>query len=180
MFAHANLGWMLLGMKRVDEAVAPLRRCLELNPNFALGHWLLGQALWQSDQPETAIGELRQAVELSGRLPMFLSTLGWALALSGETAAAGQIQRELAERTTPAPTRPFFLAKLHAAFCEHDLAFAALEKALVEREFFLMWLPVRRGPIELLALESDPRWPTLIEKVKAAMQASSGVTPRVD
>jgi len=180
MFAHANLGWMLLAMKRVDEAVAPLRRCLELNPNFALGHWLLGQALWQSDQAETAIGELRQAVELSGRLPMFLSTLGWALALSGETAAAGQIQRELAERTTPAPTRPFFLAKLHAAFCEHDLAFAALEKALVEREFFLMWLPVRRGPIELLALESDPRWPTLIEKVKAAMQASSGVTPRVD
>ena len=62
---------------------------------------------------------------------------------------------------------------LHAALGEKDLAFAALEQALVEREFYLAWLPFGRGHMELTSLESDPRWPVFIEKVKAAMQAGA-------
>jgi len=178
MFAHAHLGWMLLSMRRVAEALVPLRRSVELDSGFALGHWLLGQACWLQEERETALLELRRAVELSGRLPMFVSTLGWALALSGEVGQARQIQRELTERTTPAPTRPFYLAELHVAFGDNDLAFAALEQALIEREFFLMWLPVRRGAIELMSLESDPRWPAFIENVRAAMRASASATPQ--
>jgi hypothetical protein len=42
---------------------------------------------------------------------------------------------------------------------------------LVERESLLRWLPVGRSFIELMSLESDPRWPMFIEKVKAAVQA---------
>ena len=107
---------------------------------------------------------------------MFLSTLGQALELSGEVGQARQIQRELAERTIPAPTRPYFLYRLHAALGENDLAFAALEQALVEREFLLVWLADRRSLIELMSLESDPRWPVFIEKVKAAAQADASAT----
>ena len=73
----------------------------------------------------------------------------------------------------PAPTRPYFMSFLHAALGENDLAFAALEQALVEREFFLAWLPVRRSHIELISLEPDPRWPVFIEKVKAAVEAAA-------
>ena len=68
---------------------------------------------------------------------------------------------------------PYFLSRLHTALGENDLAFAALEQALVEREFFLAWLPVRRGYIELISLESESRWPVFIEKVKAAVQAGA-------
>jgi serine/threonine protein kinase/tetratricopeptide (TPR) repeat protein len=170
---HALLGWTLLSPEQFAVALPPLRRCLDFDLNFPIGRWLLGQVCWLEGARETAILEYRRAVELSGRFPMFLSTLGWALALSGEAGQARQIQRELAERTIPAPTRPLYLVKLHAALGENDLAFAALERALVEREFLLTWLPVRRGPIELLSLESDPRWPGFLEKVKATVQASS-------
>ncbi len=170
MFSHAHRGWMLNYMRRVAEALPPLRRSLEINPNFALGHWQLGQARWLLRQRETALTEFRRAAELSGRMPMILSTLGWALALSGQAGEAREIQRELAGRTTPAPTPPFYLAKLHAALGENDLAFAALEEAFAERDLFLQWLPARRSPIELLTLESDPRWEALVEKVAAAMQ----------
>jgi hypothetical protein len=63
-----------------------------------------------------------------------------------------------------------------AALGENDLAFDALEQALVERECFLAWLPAGRSLINLMSLASDPRWPVFIEKVKAAMQAGGGAT----
>ncbi len=163
-------------MRSFAEALPPLRHSLELDPNFAFSHWQLGRAYWFLGDREAALVELHRAVELSGRLPMFLSTLGQALALSGEVGQARQIQRELAERTAPVPTRQYYLSLLHAALQENDLAFAALEQALVEREFFLAWLPGGRVHIELMSLESDPRWPVFIEKVKAAVQAGASAT----
>jgi hypothetical protein len=48
--------------------------------------------------------------------------------------------------------------------------------SLVEREFFLAWLPVRGFHIELMSLESDLRWPVFIEKVNAAAQAGARAT----
>ena len=174
--AHAYLGMAFNSLKCFAEALPPLRRSLELDPNFAFSHWQLGRANWFLGDREAALVKLQRAVEPSGRLPVFLSTLGQALALSGEVDQARQIQRELAERTIPAPTRPYYLSHLHAALGENDLAFAALEQALVEREFFLAWLPVGRGHIELMNLESDPRWPVFIEKVKAAVQGGASAT----
>jgi len=38
------------------------------------------------------------------------------------------------------------------------------EPVLVEREFFLAWLRVRRSHIELMSLESNPRWPVFVGK----------------
>jgi tetratricopeptide (TPR) repeat protein len=172
--AHAVSGWMLLTPHRFVEALAPLVRSVELDPDFPTSRRLLGWAYWLEGKTEAALVEFQQAVELSRRLPMLLSTLGWALALSGEVAQAQEILRELQERTTPAPSRPLYLANVHAALGENDQAFTALEQALVERDYFLQWLPVRCGLIELLSLESDPRWPAFLEKVIAAMQASSG------
>jgi tetratricopeptide (TPR) repeat protein len=174
--AHVYLALSFSALRWFAEALPPLRRSLELDPNFALSHWQLGRAYWFLEDREAALVELHRAVELSGRSPLFLSTLGQALALSGEVGQARQIQRELTERTIPAPTRPYFLSHLHAALGEDDLAFAALEQALVERESLLRWLPVQRSFNDLASLESDPRWPVFIEKVKAAVQAGASAT----
>ena len=175
--AHAYLGMSFNSLKRFAEALPPLRRSLELDPNFGFSRWQLGRAYWFLGDREAALVELHRAVEASGgRFPASLSTLGQALALSGDVGQARQIQRELAERTIPAPTRPYYLAHLHAALGENDLAFAALEQALVERECFLAWFPSRRSSNELMSLESDPRWPVFIEKVKAAVHGGASAT----
>ena len=174
--AHAFLGLSFNSMRSFAEAIPPLRRSLELDPNFAVSHQQLGRACWFLGDREAAFVELQRAVEVSGRSPLFLAALGQALALSGQVGEARQIQRELAERTMPAPIRPYFLYLLHAALGEIDRAFAALEQALVERESFLAWSPFGRSHLELMSLESDPRWPVFIEKVKAAMQAGAGAT----
>lgn len=88
------------------------------------------------------------------------------------------VQRELAERTMPNPTRPYYLSMFHAVLRENEPAFAALEQALVERDCFLAWLPVGRSLNELMNLESDPLWPVFVEKVKAAVQADGRATER--
>jgi tetratricopeptide (TPR) repeat protein len=174
--AHLYLGLSFNAMRSFAEALPPLRRSLELDPNFAVSHQWLGRAYWFLGDRDAALVELQRAVELSGRLPVFLSTLGQALALSGEVGQARQIQRELAERTIPALTRPYFLYRLHPALGENDPAFAALEQALIERECFLAEFAVGRSHFEFMSLESDPRWPVFIEKVQAAVQAGGSAT----
>jgi len=170
VFANVHLGWMHMVLGQYEEALPPLRRCLELEPNTAMGRWILGQTLWCSGQREPALAELEHAVDLSDRNPMFLASVGWALALSGQTSRAREIQRELAGRTTPAPTRPLFFATVHAALGENDQAFAALERALAERE---LWLPLAHAMTGLRILASDPRWPLFLGKVAAIVRASS-------
>ena len=170
VFANMHLGWTYMLLRRFNEALPVLRHCLELDPKTAVGRWQLGQACWFADQRETALAELQRAVDLSGRNPMMLASLGWALALSGQTRRAVEIQRELAERTKPAPTRPVFLAVLHAGLGETDLAFAALERALAERE---LWLPMSKALIEFASLASDKRWPEFVHKVEMIWRGNS-------
>jgi hypothetical protein len=37
-------------------------------------------------------------------------------------------------------------------------------------------LPAGRSLIDLMSLESDPRWPVFVEKVKAAVQTGASAT----
>jgi len=93
-------------------------------------------------------------------------------AMAGCSALALALQeehRELTERMAPVSTRPLFLAPLHAVSGEIHPAFATLERALAEREF---WLPLLRLMPELTRLASDPRWPEFVAKVEAVRRAS--------
>jgi serine/threonine protein kinase/tetratricopeptide (TPR) repeat protein len=171
--AHTHLGWMFVNLRQFKRALAPLRRSLELNPNFPIGHWLLGQACWATGQREEALAELSRAAELSGRMSHILSSLGWALAQSGQTEQAREIQRELAARRGPTVSTSLGLVKLYAAFGENDAAFAALDQSLEDRDPWISWIANMRTMVEFFSLESDPRWPTFVEKVQNALRAGA-------
>lgn len=79
--AHLHLGMSFNSLRWFAEALPPLRRSLELDPNFVLSHQQLGRAYWFRGDRAAALVELHRAVEVSGRLPMFLSTRGQALAI---------------------------------------------------------------------------------------------------
>jgi len=49
---------------KVDQAIAELKRAIELNPNFAMGHYNLGNAYASKDLVDQAIGEYKLAIEL--------------------------------------------------------------------------------------------------------------------
>ncbi len=164
-FANMHLAYIYIMLRQFSEAIPVLRHSIDLFPKSPMGHWLLGQALWFKNQRQEALTEFNTAVELSARSPINLTSLGWALAQSGQTARAREIQIELTERASPAPTRPLFLAILHAALGEMDLAFIALEQAFKERE---IWLPQIRGMTGLDLLSADKRWGKFVSKIEQA------------
>lgn len=144
-------------LTRFAEALPPPRRSLEVDPNVVNSHQRLGRACWFLGDREASLVELNLSGSGAGALRG-----GWPSA--ADSTRTGRVH-------DPRPPRPYFLSHLHAALGEDDLAFAALEQALVERESLLRWLPVQRSFNDLASLESDPRWQMFIEKVKAAVQA---------
>ena len=63
-YAAVFRGWCLIGARRYDEAMAACQRALELQPNFALGHWWSATLYLATSQPEQALaarGESRSS-----------------------------------------------------------------------------------------------------------------------
>ena len=163
VFTNAHVGWTYVSMRRFEEAIPPLRKCLELNSNFALVRWVLGQAYLFSGRPELALAELQKAVDLSGRIPMMLATFACALVVAGLRSQALELLRELRDRSIPVPVRSFYLAEIHAVLGEKERAWECLQKAWEERDFWLLWL---QADATLDSLHEDPRFAELVRRIR--------------
>src|SRR5262249_53754716 len=89
--AHANLGALLRGEKRFDEAVACYRRALELQPRSAFAHYGLAQVFADMDCHEEALSALRSAIEiepdwLDARWACVMTQLPWVYEIDAEPA----------------------------------------------------------------------------------------------
>jgi tetratricopeptide (TPR) repeat protein len=78
--------------RRYDEAVQQSKKTLEMDANFAVGHFELGQAFVQKQLYDGAIAELQRAIELSGHSGAFESNLAHVYGVLGrkEEAASSQ------------------------------------------------------------------------------------------
>jgi tetratricopeptide (TPR) repeat protein len=81
--AHNNLGNVLAGHRRVEEAIAHYRKALEINPDDVKVHNNLGAALAHGGQIEEAIAHYRRALEINPDDVEAHSNLGVALAGRG-------------------------------------------------------------------------------------------------
>jgi TolB-like protein/cytochrome c-type biogenesis protein CcmH/NrfG len=66
-WAHVALGYVLVWSRRPGEAIVELEKALALNPNFAIGHYLLAIALCYLGRGEEALAHSDNAVRLSPR-----------------------------------------------------------------------------------------------------------------
>ena len=82
--AHCGLGLALANSPgRAKEAVQQYRRAIELKPEFAPAHHLLGNAMLDRRQFDEALGEQARAIELNPDSPLHQYGLGRALAGKG-------------------------------------------------------------------------------------------------
>ncbi|MBZ5613731.1 MAG: winged helix-turn-helix domain-containing protein [Acidobacteriia bacterium] len=148
--------------RNYDRAVEQLRLVLEVDPNYPLGHLVLGQTRTMEHKFEEAIAALRKAVELYGGAPMVLGWLGLALAESGNVAEARTLFEHLRTVAAHAYVPASDFAWIHIGLGEIDQAFSWLERAIDERD--PMIVPIKSYPF-LDPLRNDPRFAALLHKM---------------
>ena len=129
----ADLADALCIARQPEASIRQSTKTLEIDPNFALGHYELGQAYATQQQPDHAIAEFRRAIELGGHSDLFDSNLAFVYAISDRRDDARAILASLESRTDRGPGADSGIALIHVGLGDPDAAMAALEKAYAAR-----------------------------------------------
>jgi TolB-like protein/Tfp pilus assembly protein PilF len=160
--ARCWLGAMCWLGRHYDRAVEQVRLVFEVDPNYPLGHLVLGHTRCMEHKFEEAIPALRKAAELYGGAPMVLGWLGLALALSGNAAEARTLFERLHAMAAHAYVPASGFAWIHFGLGEIDQAFVWMERTVDERD--PMIVPIKSYPF-LDPLRGDPRFAALLRKM---------------
>jgi TolB-like protein/Tfp pilus assembly protein PilF len=116
-----------------DQSIAQSRKILDMDANFALGHYQLGQAYMYSNMMDKAIAEFRTAIALAGESAVLSSSLAYALAKAGRRneaiAIVGRLERTQS-RESPSHSN---IALGYVGLGDKDNAMAWLERAYRSR-----------------------------------------------
>jgi Flp pilus assembly protein TadD len=104
-----------------------------MDPNFAIGHYELGQALAQKHMYDEAIKEFRRAIELGGHSGAFDSNLAYVYGVSGRTEEATKIVRDMEARHEKNPSTDADIALSYMGLGNQDQAMIWLNKAYQAR-----------------------------------------------
>jgi class 3 adenylate cyclase/TolB-like protein/Tfp pilus assembly protein PilF len=152
----AAYGFILIYARRYDEAIAQLKKTLELDANFHNTHNFLSFAYRLKGDYAQSVEERAKALELIGdtekaaRVRESFTKGGW----------TGFLRLVTREALTPV-TGYSSLATYYAALGEKDEAFAALNKALENRESLAN---IKVDP-HFDPLRSDPRFQELVQRI---------------
>jgi TolB-like protein/class 3 adenylate cyclase/cytochrome c-type biogenesis protein CcmH/NrfG len=144
-WAHLAQGHVFNRLCRFGEATRALRRALELNPNFALAHALLGNPLAHQGAHQEAVDSAEHALRLSPRDRLVgtyaLMVMAHAHFAAGRYAECVTWARNLIEKSPGYLAGHFFLAA--ALAMEGDLTAAAEARDTLLRlrpEFSVAWM----------------------------------------
>lgn len=118
--------------RRYDEAVEHYKRALEMDPDFAQAHGLLGLTYSLQGRHEEALKEMRKIKKLENDA-MALAWLGYVFAAAGEHDEAERVIERLKELSTRTYVSPLWEATVYAGVADSDRAFEAFDQVLNER-----------------------------------------------
>ena len=139
--ASSHLGWIYYLSGQNDKAIEQCKKILELDPSSFPARRYLGLAYEAKGMYTEAIAEFQTGVKLSGS-PLMLALLGHAYAVSGKTAEAKQVLNDLQQLQGQRYVSPYTVAAIHAGLGDRDQVFKWLERAVEERDIWLMNLKV--------------------------------------
>ena len=126
---------------RYDEAIAHCQKLLAVDPGFFPVYRYLGLSYEQKGMYKEAIAAFDRGIKLSGS-PLLVALLGHAYAASGNRNEAGRVLNELQEMSGQRYVSPYTVAAIYAGLRDNERAFEWLEKAIAERDIWLMNLRV--------------------------------------
>jgi serine/threonine-protein kinase len=141
-FRIADVGYPLYFAGRHDEAIRAFRSALEMDSRFFWPRLWIGQVLITGGGYRDAIAEIERALEMSNRNTRVIATLGNAYGLAGRTVDAQRLLDELRSRATKEYVSAYYLALIYAGLGMPDRVFEHLDKAIDERQPYLVLLNV--------------------------------------
>jgi TolB-like protein len=159
---HTDVGTVYLIERRYDEAIAILRKTLEMEPDFYWAHRQLGMALELNGSPAEAIVEYQRASKLNDD-PRVLAFIGHAMASMGKQNEAREMLAKLTEIARTRYISGYSFAVIHVALGEKVEAMDWLEKDAGEPTGFEINF-IKVDPY-LDPLRGDPRFEDLVAKV---------------
>ncbi|PYS72848.1 MAG: hypothetical protein DMF73_07210, partial [Acidobacteria bacterium] len=159
---NVHLGWHYIYAHQYDLAIEQFRKTLEIDPNYGLTHWYLGQAYALKGMYAESETELRKAKYLLQQNVAVEADIGYAYAASGKGGEAKKAIDELKQSSKQRYVSPYYIALIHTGLGEKDLAFEWLENGYKERSDLLIYLKV--DP-RLDSLRSDARFAELVRRV---------------
>jgi tetratricopeptide (TPR) repeat protein len=156
------VGWALYNARRYDEAIDQMRRAVDLDPHYPVTYWILGLLFRITGRYEMAIAEGEKAVKLSNGSPMMCAALAQTFAAAGRKKEALTLLEHLKRLAEQKYVAPHFLAGIHVALGENDLAFEYLEKSYERHSHWLIYLQLDPG---MDSLRDDPRFEDLVQRV---------------
>jgi serine/threonine protein kinase/Flp pilus assembly protein TadD len=163
LFITLSVAWAYYFARQYDRAMEQGSKALDMDPNFGFAYWHRGMAYIQQQRFGDAVTALRKAISLFGPATAFISYLGYANARLGKTREARQMIAQLERVSKRLYVSPYFIAIIHLGLGDLDQTFEWLEKAYEERSGFMAFINVE--PM-LDALRGDPRFKSLLEKIK--------------
>ena len=160
-----NLGWLSYFARQYDRAIEQYKKTIELDANFSVAYYKLGQAYERKNLREEAIAQYRKALTLSGSSPGIMSALGHACAQSGKQDEARHVLGELIEMSKQRYVSPYFMAEVYRGLGELEQTFEWLEKAVADRSDWLVWIGVEPAFDDL---RSDSRFLSLLRRIGLA------------
>jgi tetratricopeptide (TPR) repeat protein len=154
----------LLWAHRADEIIQKMTPLAEMYPNQNQPHYGLAMAYEQKREWMKAILEMERAVALE-MTQDGLAQPGHMYAVSGRTADARQVLRQLMKMSRTRYVSPYNIGVLHAGLGERDEAFRWLQKVEEDRSD---WFACVNVDPRLDGLHSDPRWAGILRSVGLA------------
>ncbi len=156
-------GWRLYMGRKYDEAIQQLRTTIDMDKSFALPHLVLGQAYAEKGKFPEAATELQRAAELSKNSAPAIAALARVDAISGHALEARARLEQLKKQSQSQYVSPFYIAQVHAALGESDLAMDYLEKAFQDRSNSMIFL---RVDPEFDTLRANPRFQKVLQRMQ--------------
>lgn len=147
--------------RQYENAILESQKTLELDPNFAVAHMIIGLSYVEEKKYQQGISELQRATDN----PDSEALLAYAYAVAGKRTEAQAILAELEKRSKQKYVASFPIAAVYAALGDKNKAFKQLEKAYAERSWAMGMLKV--NPV-FDSLRSDPRFSELLLRMNLA------------
>jgi TolB-like protein/Tfp pilus assembly protein PilF len=148
--------------RRYDDAIRECTEILEMDPNFGMAYFFLGQAYEQKGLYPEAVAALEQAVTLTERSAEALAWLGRTWAMAGESGKAHAVLEELNCLALTQYISPVLFAELLLGLHETEAALDHLERAWASRATDLIWIEVRPA---FDVLRSEPRFHEICKRI---------------